>query len=140
VHSHILFDLNGMDEREFAKVINRNWNTTSRQVNITRLTDYYIDDHRFKHTVNDAIRNIANYAYNGSNAKLTYATNWGGSRKSYEQSKTVDANGSISVVAKGTKQVDFLDTKLPKGHLRFLIRVHNNFTDNRGRGLLVEIR
>jgi len=140
VHSHILFDINGMDDEEFRKYMRRKWNLSDRQVDITRLTEYYIDEARYtKHRVSDAIRNIANYGYNGSNGKLTFATNWGSSRKVYTRQQKIDAIGKINEYVKGVKGLDDLDVGLSKGELRFLIKAHNLFTDKDGRGLLIRV-
>ncbi len=140
VHSHILFDINGLDEKKFAGYIRNKWNNNIRQVDVRRLTKYYIDGDRFmEHSVDDAIKNIAKYGYNGSNGKLTFATNWGSSRKVYTQQERKDALGNINAYVTGVMGLDALDTKLSKGHIRFLIKVHNLFTDNASRGLLVSI-
>jgi hypothetical protein len=139
VHSHILFDINGIDDNTFRKYIRKKWDDTDRQVDISRLTKYYIDNERFtEHSVDDAIRNIANYGYNGSNGKLSFATNWGSSRKVYSKQQRKDALGKINAYVEGVKGLDALDEKMNKGQVRFLIRLHNRFTDN-GRGLLVSI-
>jgi hypothetical protein len=139
VHSHILFDLNGIDDKEFRNHLRNKWNITDRQVDVTRLTKYYIDNERFsEHSIDDAIRNIANYGYNGSNGKLSFATNWGSSRKVYSKQQRKDALGKINVYVEGIKGLDTLDEQMNKGQVRVLIRLHNRFTDN-GRGLLVSI-
>jgi hypothetical protein len=141
VHAHILFDTNGLDDKKFGMFLRKKWRLNHRQVDITRLTKYYIDGERFtKHTVPDAIKNIANYGYNGSNGRLTYATNWGSSRKVYSKASKLDALGRIIEYVKGVKGLDGLDQKLSKGEIRFLIKAHNQFTDNNGRGLLVSIQ
>lgn len=140
VHSHILFDINGIDDNIFRRYIRKKWNITDRQVDITKLTRFYIDENRItEHNVNDAIRNIANYGYNGSNGKLTFATNWGSSRKVYTREQRLDALGNINEYVKGVRGLDDLDTRMSKGEIRFLIKAHNLFTDNKGRGLLVSI-
>jgi len=140
VHSHILFDINGLDDKKFSRYIRRKWNVNDRQVDIRRLTRFYIDEDRITaHSVNDAIRNIANYGYNGSNGKLTFASNWGSSRKVYTQQQKSDALGNINAYATGVKGLEFVDERMTKGQVRFLIKVHNIFTDDNGRGLLVSI-
>jgi hypothetical protein len=139
VHSHILFDTNGLDEKKFGSFIRNRWDATQRQVDIRRLTKYYIDGERFtEHSVEDAIKNISRYGYNGSNGRLTFATNWGSSRKVYTQEQRKDAMGAINDYAVGVMGLDEHDEKLTKGQVRFLIKAHNLFTDN-GRGLLVSI-
>lgn len=141
VHAHILFDTNGLDDKKFRMYLRRKWNLNDRQVDITRLTKYYIDGERFtEHKVADAIRNIANYGYNGSNGRLTFATNWGSSRKVYTKKEKTDALGRINAYVEGVKGLDLLDERLNKGEVRFLIKAHNQFTDNNGRGLLVSIQ
>lgn len=140
VHSHILFDIKELDDNTFRKYLRRKWNATDRQVDISRLTKYYIDGERFsEHRVDDAIRNIANYGYNGSNGRLSFATNWGSSRKVYTKQQKIDAMGNINTYVEGVKGLDALDEKLTKGQVRFLIKAHNVFTDNGNRGLLVSI-
>jgi hypothetical protein len=139
VHSHILFDTNGLDDKKFGGFIRKRWDVNIKQVDVSRLTKFYIDDDRFtEHTVEDAIKNISRYGYNGSNAKLTYSTNWGGSRKVYTKQQRTDAMGQINNYVEGVKGLDLLDEKLTKGEIRFLIKAHNRFTDD-GRGLLVSI-
>lgn len=139
VHSHILFDINGLDDNTFRKYLRRKWKDTDRQVDISRLTKYYIDGERFtEHKVDDAIRNIANYGYNGSNGRLSFATNWGSSRKVYTKQEKIDAMGNINSYVEGVKGLDSIGTMMTKGQVRFLIKAHNVFTDN-GRGLLVSI-
>ena len=139
VHSHILFDINGLDDNTFRKYLRRKWKDTDRQVDISRLTKYYIDGERFtEHKVDDAIRNIANYGYNGSNGRLSFATNWGSSRKVYTKQEKIDAMGNINSYVEQVKGLDAIGTMMTKGQVRFLIKAHNVFTDN-GRGLLVSI-
>lgn len=140
VHSHILCDINGNDEDDFRKYLRRKWNVNKRQVDITRLTEYYIDATRFtKHTVAEAIKNIAYYGYNGSNGRLSFATNWGSSRKVYTRQQKINALGQINQYVEGVEGLDAFDEYLSLGDLRFLIRAHNLFTDNDGRGLLIRV-
>jgi hypothetical protein len=140
VHTHFLSDLDGMQDADFGELFREQWNTTSRQVLIKRLTDTYetgMGD--VKHELDKAYRNIANYCYTGSNHGLAYAKNWGNSGKVIETGERVDIKGNVKTFAKEIMSVEIEDA-LSLGHLRLLIQVHNALTDGNAQGLRVQVR
>lgn len=138
-HSHFLVDGNGLADRELNKLLREIWGLTEKQVLMTPLTEFY-DDGK-EHTLDEALRNIANYGFNGSNGDLTFKTAWGNSRKFYTPAEKKDALGKVRHYVTSVKDTGAeTDERLTLGHIRLLIKAHNAFTDGGRKGLTVTIR
>ena len=106
---------------------------------MTPLSEFY-DDGK-EHTLDEALRNIANYGFNGSNGDLTFKTAWGNSRKIYTPTEKKDALGKVRHYVTSVKDTGAdTDERLTLGHIRLLIKAHNAFTDGGRKGLVVTIR
>ena len=138
-HSHFLIDGGGLTDRQLNKCLREIWGLTEKQVLVTPLTEFY-DDGK-EHTLDEALRNIANYGFNGSNGDLTFKTAWGNSRKIYTRVEKKDAPGKVRHYVTSVKDdAAATDERLSLGHIRLLIKAHNAFTDGGRKGLTVTIR
>lgn len=138
-HSHCLIDGGGLTDNQLNKCLREIWNVTDKQVLMTSLTEFY-DDGK-EHTLDEALRNIANYGFNGSNGDLTFKTAWGNSRKIYTRAEKKDAFGKVRHYVTSVKDTGAdTDERLTLGQIRLLIKAHNAFTDGGRKGLVVTIR
>lgn len=138
-HSHFLIDGAGLTDNQLNKCLRQIWNITDKQILMTPLTEFYDDGKA--HTLDEALRNIANYGFNGSNGDLTFKTAWGNSRKVYTPVEKKDALGKVRRYVSSVKdEAAATDERLTLGQIRLLIKAHNAFTDGGKKGLIVTIR
>jgi hypothetical protein len=138
-HSHCLIDGAGLTDRQLNQCLREIWNITDKQILMTPLTEFYEDGKA--HTLDEALRNIANYGFNGSNGDLTFKTAWGNSRKVYTSVEKKDALGKVRYYVSSVKDTGVAtDERLTLGQIRLLIKAHNAFTDGSRKGLTVTIR
>ena len=138
-HSHFLIDGGGLTDNQLNKCLREIWSETDKQVLTMSLTEFYEDGKQ--HTLDEALRNIANYGFNGSNGDLTFKTAWGNSRKVYTPVEKKDALGKVRHYVSSVKDEGAAtDERLTLGQIRLLIAVHNAFTDGGKKGLTVSIR
>lgn len=138
-HSHFLIDGKGLTDKQLNLCLREIWDVTDKQVLMKPLTEFYEDGK--VHTLDEALQNIANYGFNGSNGDLTFKTAWGNSRKVYTAMEKKDALGKVRHYVSSVKdEAADTDERLTLGQIRLLIKAHNAFTDAGRKGLVVTIR
>lgn len=143
VHAHFLFDNDGLDDGAAKQLLGEIWSTTANQIDYTPLTTHYGGGK--EHKIETAFRNLAKYAFNGSNSKLRFKSNFGDTDRVYSvkaetgERRTLKEEVNLFVEAT-SEDSESIDEQLSNGDVRLLIRAHNALTDNGKRGLVLLIR
>lgn len=138
VHFHALADTAGLSDKKFRNLFSEKWKL-KRQVLIKRLwSKIKKRDSTVDHKLDDALRGMARYCFNGSNARLAYSMNWGAGSVVLETGEEVGVDGKITTYAREIQSYR-CDKKLSVGELRLLIEIHNQVNSISHKGLGIGI-
>ena len=139
VHFHALADTKGLADEDFRELFTERWGLTKKQVHIQRTWKKI----RFKkeevdQSLDDGLLAMARYCFNGSNARLSFAQNWGSGSIVLKSGEMVDAKGLVVGFAE-EMMTRSADERLSAGDIALLIETHNRVNGDSHKGLLVSI-
>lgn len=139
VHFHALVDLNGIADGGFRDLLLSHWGLEARQVRVERLwKKIHFKGRQQAHSIDDALKGMARYCFNMSNARLEYSANWGAGSIVFEGGEEVSAAGHIEAFA-----TEVMDRELCKplsyGDIKLLVRAHDIINGSSHRGLAIAI-
>ncbi len=161
IHFHALVDIGDLSDYDFRKRLERKWNLTSRQVDISRLWEIIRKKNGdVKANLDDNLKGMARYCYTRSNKNLSFSKHWGDGEGIYATHTEIDLDKKEKVnkydwqsgeYYKGTRlglttyAKEMLDRDLEKeerlslAEIKLLVKVHNAISGGSNDGLNVSI-
>lgn len=139
VHFHALADLKELSEQQFKGLFDERWGVVKRQVHIQRTWRKIKSRHgEREQSLEDNLLGMARYCFNGSNARLSFAQNWGAGTFVMSTGEEIDPRGHVVGFAEEVLERTG-DKALSLGDLALLIETHNRVGGAGHKGLLVSI-
>lgn len=139
VHFHALADTKGLADEDFRELFTERWGLTKKQVHIQRTwKKIRFKGEEVEQSLDDGLLAMARYCFNGSNARLSFAQNWGAGSIVFKTGETVDAKGLVVGFAEEV-MTRSADERLTAGDIALLIETHNRVNGDSHKGLLVSI-